>query len=83
MARSDSGGERVAVGGGDCGMGMNAPWGYRIDRPVAMGHRWKHVQIGSVVKVQPVCGCMHPIHELQVAWADEPIKNPCGVCAEW
>jgi len=62
---------------------MNAPWGYRIDRPAPVGHRWKHVQIGRVVKVQPVCGCMHPIHELQVSWADDPVKRPCGVCADW
>lgn len=63
---------------------MNAPWwGYRIDRPAPVGHRWKNVQIGNAIKVQPVCGCMHPIHKLQVAWADAPISRPCGVCADW
>lgn len=62
---------------------MHAPWGYRMDRPVVMGHRWKQVQIGNVVKVQPICGCMMPIHSLYVNWANEPIRNPCTVCADW
>lgn len=62
---------------------MEAPWGYRMDRPVTMGHRWKQVQIGKAVKVQPVCGAMMPIHPLYVSWATEPIRNPCPVCADW
>jgi len=62
---------------------MKTPaWGYRIDRPAPVGHYWHWVSSGSVVKVQPVCGCMHPIHELQVAWADLPVRRPCPVCCE-
>jgi len=47
-----------------------------------MGHYWQWVKIGTVVKVQPVCGAMHPIHELQVAWADGHVRHPCGACME-
>lgn len=57
-------------------------WGYRIDRSAPVGHVWQWVKIGSVVKVQPICGCMLPIHELQVAWTHLPIRRPCPVCRE-
>lgn len=60
----------------------NSSWGYRVDRPVSMGHYWQWVKVGNVVKVQPVCGAMHPIHELQVAWAEGSVRNPCGACIE-
>lgn len=60
----------------------NSAWGYRIDRPAPVGHYWQWVSSGKVVKVQPVCGCMLPIHELQVEWANLPVRRPCPVCCE-
>ncbi len=60
----------------------NSSWGYRIDRPAPIGHYWQWVKIGNVVKVQPVCGAMHPVHELQVAWAEGSVRRPCGACME-
>ena len=64
---------------------MEFPWGYRLDRPVTTGHRWKTVQIGRITKVQPVCEAMLPIHPLYVSWAlsDALIRNPCAVCADY
>ena len=66
-------------------METSYPWGYRLDRPVTIGHRWKTVQIGRVTKVQPVCGAMQPIHSLCVSWAlgEAPIRNPCAVCEDY
>jgi len=55
--------------------------GYRIDRPARWGIGGS-TSSRKVTKVQPVCGCMHPIHPLYVAWADEPLNNraPCVRC---
>lgn len=60
----------------------NSAWGYRIDRPAPVGHYWQWVSSWNVVKVQPVCGCMLPIHELQVELANRPVRRPCPVCCE-
>lgn len=57
-------------------------WGYRIDRPASMVHYWQWVKVGNVVKIQPVCGAMHPVHELQVAWVEDLVRNLCGACIE-
>jgi hypothetical protein len=72
-------------------MESSYPWGYRMDRPVTMGHRWKTVQVGQgllehpVTKLQPVCEAMLPVHPLFVSWTlgEAPIRNPCPVCADF